>query len=46
MPRKQYNFQVEEKLLEKLRKKAKIERRSVNQIIEFAAEEYVKDIKD
>lgn len=42
MPKQQYNFRIEPILLEKIRQKAKEDRRSVNQSIEIAIENYCK----
>jgi hypothetical protein len=42
MPKQQYNIRIEPSLLEKIQQKAKEERRSVNQSIEIAIENYCK----
>jgi hypothetical protein len=42
MPKKLYSIRIEPTLLEKIQQKAKEDRRSVNQSIEIAIEEYCK----
>ena len=42
MSKKQYPFRIPLELLKKLQAKAKEDRRSVNQTIELAIEEYIK----
>lgn len=40
--KQQYNFRIDPSLLEKIKSKAKADRRSVNQSIEIAIENYCK----
>ena len=42
MPKIQYNFRIDPSLLEKIKAKAKEDRRSVNASIELAIEQYCK----